>query len=265
MKGFAADYHVHSSFSFDARFSPARMVEGALEKGIGEICFTEHKDLDPFYNETGYYKDGPYSAEIAALQEKYRGRIVIKKGVEVDYQSSTEKEFQEFLGRHSFDFVLASVHALEHCFVDEGYFQGRSPGKVYEDYLREVLALSRLQSFDVLGHLDYFTRFSPEDHPFDPARHQGILREILKNLAKNGRGLELNTSGWRHGIGKPFPSPAILKMFREEGGEVVTIGSDSHHPRDLASRFTQGIELLQDAGFTGIYLFTGRKASKVPF
>ena len=40
------DYHMHSHFSADCSASMEDMVVGAIEKGLKEICFTEHIDYE---------------------------------------------------------------------------------------------------------------------------------------------------------------------------------------------------------------------------
>ena len=39
---YITDYHTHSSCSFDAKFTMAEMVRGAIEAGVDELCFTDH-------------------------------------------------------------------------------------------------------------------------------------------------------------------------------------------------------------------------------
>ena len=40
------DYHMHTVFSFDAQSAPAAMYAAAKQRGLREICFTDHVDLD---------------------------------------------------------------------------------------------------------------------------------------------------------------------------------------------------------------------------
>jgi histidinol-phosphatase (PHP family) len=265
VKRFPADYHLHSSFSYDTKHPARVMVEAAIEKRLGEICFTEHKDLDPDFELTKFYKDEPYTREIDRLAGEFESKIFIRKGIEIDYTSRVTGEFEKFLSTNNFDFVLASVHALEGDFVGPKFFKNHDPKTAYRDYFQEVLALSRLTSFDVVGHLDYVKRFGSKKLPLDPQKHEPVLREILENLIKNGKGLELNTAGWRHELGEPYPSPYILRLYREMGGEIVTLGADAHRPADLAYSFDRGISLLSEIGFNGIYVFKARKPEKIFF
>ena len=42
---FLADYHVHSTCSFDAKNRMAEMARALKQRGIAEVCFTDHADF----------------------------------------------------------------------------------------------------------------------------------------------------------------------------------------------------------------------------
>jgi len=259
------DYHIHSSFSLDSETPAREIVEAAIEKQLCEICLTEHKDIDPYYKWTDYYRDEPFQREVKNLQRQFGKSIKIKKGVEMDFQAEMVEEFENFLQRFDFDFVISSVHALEHEFIGSDFFESRDPDKSHRDYLEEVLSLSRLKSFDVIGHLDYIKRHSWKFLNFEPLRYEKIFREIFSNLIKNKKGLEINTSGFKHVHGQPYPSFELVKIFREMGGEIVTIGSDAHRAQDVGKDIEKGVEVLKKAGFDGFYVFEKRKPLKILF
>lgn len=267
MKKYYIDYHLHSRFSMDSQVKPKEIVEAALERGLSMICFTEHKDTDTSLDEIAldFYRDTTYSEEIKKLQDKYRGALEIGKGVELDFQEETAREGEEFTQSFRFDFVLCSVHALRHRFVDDDFFAQNDPHLVYWEYLEEVRALSRHKFFDVVGHLDYVKRFGSSFLEFEPARYKDIIGEILDNLVKNGKGLELNTAGWRHSHGESYPSEEILKMYRKRGGEIITIGSDAHDRKSVGHALPEAVEMLKKTGFTGVYAFKDRKPEKIDF
>jgi len=259
------DFHIHSMFSEDSNTPTDDVVSSAIERGLSQICFTEHKDLDVFYKGADYYNDGDYSAEIKKLKDKYRGTIEIRKGVEIDFQVGTIPLFEEFLKKYSFDFVLASVHVLSHEFVDDDFFRKNDPDKSYREYLEQVLALSKRTSYNVVGHLDYVKRFGSEFLAFEPEKYRDILVEILGNIIHNNRGIELNTAGWRHPHGESYPSPYILKLYRKMGGEIITIGSDAHVAKHVGSSIGRAIKLLSEVGFDGLYVFRNRIPQKILF
>ncbi len=101
--------------------------------------------------------------------------------------------------------------------------------------------------FDVYGHLDYILRYCPA---IKAARETGtvpeaffqtyfnqnkeIIAEILQCLISRGKGIELNTGGLKYGLGHPNPHEAILSLYRDLGGEIITLGSDAHEEKHLA-------------------------------
>ena len=75
-----------------------------------------------------------------------------------------------------------------------------------------------------------------------------------------GKGIEINTSGLRNPkIKETFPSLKYVKMFRELGGEIISIGSDAHTVEDLGTGTLEGIKLAEEAGFRYIAYFKERK------
>lgn len=259
------DYHIHSRFSEDSSTPTDEIVSSAIKKGLSQICFTEHKDLDVYYKGTDYYKDGDYSTEIERLKNKYQGTIEIRKGIELDFQEGTIPLFEDFLNKYSFDFVIASVHVLRHEFVDDNFFRKNDPDKSYKEYLEQVLVLSKRDSHDVVGHIDYVKRFGSKFLKFDPRKYRDILVEILGRIIHNKRGIELNTAGWRHPHGESYPSEYILKLYRDIGGEIITVGSDAHIARHVGFSVKRATKLLEKIGFDGVYAFKNRRPQKILF
>ncbi|MFP4496982.1 MAG: histidinol-phosphatase HisJ family protein [Vulcanimicrobiota bacterium] len=259
------DYHCHSSFSHDSETPMEDMVKQGIKLGIEEICFTEHKDLAPDYEWTGYYDDKKYSDTLNVLKRNYGIKIKIQKGVEVDFQSRTQKQFEKFLLDFDFDFVIASVHAVNGIFIREGFFELVSPKEAFDIYFREVESLSRLKNFSVLGHLDYIKRFNEVYYEEHLVQFMGTIENSLKNLIANKCGLELNLSGFRHGLNQPYPHKEILKMYRKLGGELISIGSDSHKPGQLGKHYEKGIEILKECGFDSFYTWEKKYPWKIRF
>jgi histidinol-phosphatase (PHP family) len=58
-----------------------------------------------------------------------------------------------------------------------------------------------------------------------------------------------------------MPSFDLLKLYKECGGEVITIGSDAHTSADIGAGIAEGQELLRAAGFMYFTVFRERKPS----
>lgn len=61
-----------------------------------------------------------------------------------------------------------------------------------------------------------------------------------------------------------MPSKDILELYKECGGEIVTIGSDAHVPHHVGYNFTEIIELIKSTGFKYITTFDQMKPSFHP-
>ena len=85
---------------------------------------------------------------------------------------------------------------------------------------------------------------------------------ILKTLVERGKALELNASGYRQ-IGEPLPYRYILRMYRELGGELITLGTDAHEPRHMADGLSRAEALLEQLGFRYLTLYKNRKPEQI--
>lgn len=114
--------------------------------------------------------------------------------------------------------------------------------------------------FDVLGHMDYVVRYGKEkEKSYFLQDYAEITDEILRSLIMQGKGIELNTAGFKYGLGFAHPHISILKRYKELGGEVITVGSDAHQPENIAYDFDRAKEVLKDSGFKYYTEFKGRK------
>ena len=87
------------------------------------------------------------------------------------------------------------------------------------------------------------------------------IDEILKELINSGRGIEVNSSGFRRDLGEPHPCFDVIKRYKELGGEILTTGSDAHNKGDVAKDFDKIYALIKEAGFKYVCDFVDRKAS----
>jgi len=90
------------------------------------------------------------------------------------------------------------------------------------------------------------------------------IEPILQKLVERGVGLEINTSGVRQAPREPYPGLAVLTRYRELGGRVLTVGSDSHRVEQLGVGLDTGIKLAKEAGFKELTRFDCRRRVAVP-
>ena len=95
---------------------------------------------------------------------------------------------------------------------------------------------------------------------YDFNEYKEIIEQVLNNIIKNGKGIEVNTSTLRGVVNEAMPSVDILKMYHDLGGKIITVGSDAHKVEDVGAGIKESIQVLKDIGFKYIYTFENRKA-----
>lgn len=252
------DYHVHSSFSDDCHVEMETIVQKGISLGIKEICFTDHIDYEAAIpNVIIEFDNNDYSREVNRLGKKYRDKISIKKGVEMGFQPHILDKCNKFILDGDFDFVLCSLHTVENKDVYLGdLLKDNSPKEAYEKYFQELYyCIEKGAIFSVLAHFDLLKRHV--DYPFDKVFRENfdIIEGIFKKVIYDGKGLEVNTSGFRYKLESPLPSKDLLIFYKELGGEIITLGSDSHGENTLGYNFPYTYELLKNIGFKYLTIY----------
>lgn len=249
------DYHMHSDFSADCETPMERTIESAIKLGLTEICFTEHIDYE-YPDETIVFElDIPkYNEKIKAMQEKYKDQIQIKKGVEIGVQPYLLDRYKALLNKEAFDFIICSMHTTEKKDLHSGnFFSGKTVEEAYEIYYQELYhCVKNFDQYSILGHIDLVKRYTKEK---PTNQFHDIIKQIFDEIIPKGKGIELNTSGYRYNLDGGMPSRDILELYKACGGEILTLGSDSHVETTVAYKFRESLEMFQDIGFKYITTF----------
>lgn len=252
-----ADYHVHSTFSGDAKSDMEDIVKAAISGGLKEICFTEHNDIDFPYpkGEEGMFElnTDSYLYDLLSMRRDYGDKLKIGFGVELGMQTQIAQANADYSKEYDFDFVIFSCHVVngKDPYYPE-YFEGRSEEEALREYfecIRDNLKIYK--DYDVVGHLDYAVRYAPNtDKNYSYKQYRDIIDEILETVIRDGKGLEVNTAGIRkYCLKDVHPVTDILKRYRELGGKIVTVGSDAHAEGDIGADFDRAERALKAAGF----------------
>jgi len=265
------DYHIHSTFSEDGLSPPEECARQAVLRGLTGIIFTEHLEFPPppDYPEPAYYpartlEARTYEEAVRSLRSAWAGTLDIGLGVELGLESHnldawgscTEKDGLEL------DFVLGSLHSVEGRLVQLPEYTSslgaeEAARRYFTRLLEGVRRAAALGACDVVGHLDLVKR-SPAFGPFHLEAYRPLVEEVLRSVVERGLGLEVNTSGLRQCPGEPYPGLKTLRLYRRLGGEIVTVGSDSHTARTVGAGAAEALDLIRAAGFRYLSVFSGR-------
>ena len=196
----------------------------------------------------------------------------LKSGSSVEKEMYAEKvknafrkawnAYKEYVSSYPFDFVIGSVHVVNRMDPYYGeFFEDKTDAEAYRQAFLETLTdIRAIKDFDVLGHIDYIVRYGKEKEKYySYTKFSDEIDEILKYLIAHGKGIELNTAGFKYGLGFCHPHPDILKRYCELGGEIITIGADGHKPEHIAYDFEKVAPILRECGFKYYTEFKERK------
>lgn len=270
---FICDCHTHSKWSFDGCEAIDDMCEQAIKLGISVLTVTDHCEVNgwntPEDSEFGdFSKLIPESIKhLKESQIKYTGKLKLLRGIELGQAVQDLKSADIALSLDNFDFVLASVHNVRN--ERDFYWLEYTPESAKEllyTYFNEILEVVRWNKFDSLSHLTYPLRYITGVHKIniDINEYLPIIDEIFNELIKNGKALEVNSSGLRQEIGVTMPNKFLLTRYYSLGGRLITIGSDAHKVADLGKGINETLYLLKKIGFNNYYYFEKHNPVAVP-
>jgi len=225
------NYHTHTFRCRHASGTAEAYILRAIENGIRHMGFSEHiPHAFPDGFESGHRmltaEVGNYFAELAALREKYKDRIDLKIGFEIEYYPTY---FHEML-QNSLDWGAEYLILGQHYLYDEhpnGCYAGAPTDDVERlaEYVRCVVTAMESGVITYLAHPDLI--------PFtgDPDVYRSAMRTVCEAAIRLDVPLELNFYGIRDY--RKYPNDAFWAIAGETKAPV-TFGFDSH---DLPSAY----------------------------
>ncbi len=228
-----------------------RSCERALELGLPAIAFTEHAEWNKVHPGQHSVDIAGYFDAIERCRAKFKD-LRILAGVELGEPHWFPHETAEVLAAGPLDQVLGSIHCIhmDGGLLDASQFRERPdldfPAAVRE-YFRETLVM--LESglpFETLAHIDYPKRYWLDGAgPYREQDYEPEIRAVLVAAASTGRVLEVNTTRGRI----LCPDIAVVRWWREVGGQAVQYGSDAHDPDKIGEGFKLATQMVEAAGF----------------
>jgi HisJ family histidinol phosphate phosphatase len=206
-----------------------------------------------------------YPNRIADLRKKYKGKINIKYGVELEWmgadlglQWSRSKIFQA----EDSDYVIGSVHFAPEGLPYDGtkeealeLLKIRGSLEAYWDgYFNENIQMIECfgDMIQIIGHIDLpklnvdmpeaLVNFETSSHPL-----ANKFRTLLELIADRNLSLDVNMAGKFKGVGV-YPTQSILRRANELQIPVC-VGTDTHHVRYYGLNFKESLEYIHEAGY----------------
>ena len=259
------DYHIHTSLCNHATGTMEAYVQTAIARGLATLCFLDHLT----FQENGRHNsmkpmEVPMYVDAARrLARKYKGRIDVRVGLEIDFSLRHVDRCMEVVNTFDLDVVGSSIHFLDGEDVvsrRSAWARGElSADRVYPKYLAALESMLDHDYFDVVCHMDLPKKYG--QRPTAPVI-EGFMG-LLEKIRERNLVVELNTNGWYCPVNEAFPSPELLGRCARLGIPVV-VGSDAHAPDAVGRDFDRAADLLRQAGYRTITGFSLRQRENLP-
>ena len=267
MKNFLpVDQHTHTFLCKHAEGKVQDYVDQAVAKGLAGMACTDHVPFADNYD-AKHRMTVPEFAQYRAMCEAVRvpAGYPFMVGVEADYFTDGISGLRDWLKGKDLDVVLGSVHALDTAFtqdvIDKNFWRRADVSGAWRRYFELMGELVRSRVFDVVAHFDVPKRGGPR---LKERELRELVLPILDQMAALDVGLEMNTSGWRHGgVDEPYPGPEVL-AWAAERGVTLSFGSDAHRPEQVGWNFAGALKLARETGFKEYAVFRKREKTLLP-
>ena len=263
------DQHSHTLHSH-AKDTVADMAASAFDKGLEVFGFSEHSPRPKAYNYPNDYRDKlaasfpDYILEVLAEKERYKGRMEILLGLEMDYIPSEEAFVREAAHAYPYEYIIGSVHfqglwGFDYAAADWEPLSEATRGDMFIRYYRDQKRMAETGLFQIAGHPDLIKLFCKPsfDRWLQTSGAQNIVRETLAAFKANNMGMEVSSAAIRKGLGEPYPGPVIMRIARELDLPIV-LGSDTHAVADVAFGLDELAAYAQEFGYTQSVFFSNK-------
>ena len=265
--------HVHSQSSHDSTASVLETARLCAERGILGFAVTDHCDIQ-YYDESITLNSVKGSLDEVTEAQALCPQVKILKGIEVGEGIWDKEHTDKILNSFDFDVVIGSVHAVRYkCYTDPYStidFSKMTSGELDEFltvYFDDVLEMVQTYDCDILAHLTCPLRYivGKYKRKADAQKYKEQIVKILECIIERDISLEINTSGIGTFYGKLMPEEWVIRLYKELGGTLITLGSDAHVSNSVANGFEPAITLLTEIGYDGYYYYENRQSVFVPF
>ncbi|KAK6535584.1 histidinolphosphatase [Orbilia ellipsospora] len=307
-------HHSHSGqFCAHAKDTLEECILAAISKNMRTFALTEHmprsdpRDLYPEEVEANYTPSflssrfAAYYTHALELREKYKDRITLLIGFEVDFiRPSMLAEINQLRENYEFDIFVGSVHHVDEIPIDfsrEVYeaaiatsqsldagvedettfndgkrverFQeieiteSKGEERLFEVYFDTQYAMLTALQPPVIGHFDLI-RLKSDDYSVDLSTMPKVWEKVVRNvkyIAGYGGMVEINSAATRKGWQYPYPGPDVLRVIKEEGVRVV-LSDDSHGTAQVGFGYAKCLEYLEKEGVDEVWYYEWKEAER---
>ncbi|MHA2287616.1 MAG: histidinol-phosphatase HisJ [Promethearchaeota archaeon] len=276
------DWHTHNSLCRHAVGTIEDYIKEAVALNLNVIGISDHFPYEylaselPSLDQIPYeeyamplYDLDSYMLLLEGLREKYMNQIEVRFAFEIDYFKHQDYLLTKHLKKYidKLDYILGSIHVLfgkAGTFAfDDGRFLNKYKeysvnDEIYIEFYNALQDMIKSPTFelDIVTHFDLPKKFDKRAKDQDFVMDKVI--ETLELVKKHDLIIEINSSGLRKKAKEQYPSEEIIREMYQFDIPIV-LGSDAHHPKEVAYKFKEITKLLKKIGYTQLAHYDKRK------
>ncbi len=256
------DLHNHTKLCNHAKGEMEEYIHIAIQKDIKYFGFSDHAPMDfdkkyrMNFNDMQYYEN-----EVKRLKNKYKDKIEILLGYEVDFLPN---HMDKRVLKAKVDYLIGSIHFLNGWGFDNpefiGEYKNKDIDKIWEEYFEAIKNMAKSGLFDIVGHIDLIKVFK-----YLPKKEVKLIaNEAIKEIKKANMVVELNMAGYKKPINELYPSNDILELIKEYD-IPITFGSDAHNSNEICKYEDRLQKIVKKFDFTKCAIFKNRDRVLINF
>ena len=259
------------------------VLEAAVAAGYHTFGVSEHaprsqdRFLYPTERQRGYTVErlaeefDAYAETVAKLSQEFTGRLVVLRGFEAEVvpASSYREEMHAYRDRYEFEYMVGSVHHVKEIPIDgelsdfqRVLVEVGSLEKLAIRYYQSVTEMVEALRPEVVGHLDLVRKNAAPNASLDTPAIRNAADQALDAVVKHNCILDLNTAGYRKGLGSPYPAAWLVRRAHEKDIGFC-FGDDSHGPDQVGAGIDEARRYLLDNGVDQVAVLTRENDSIV--
>lgn len=237
MQTIKTNFHTHCQRCKHALGCEEDYIKSALSSGLTKLGFSDHApypnpDAD-FGNRMDFHELNDYLETVDELSEKYKKKIVIRKGLEIEYLPKYRNYYEELLAKWNVEYLLLGEHFYINARGEYANTYEMTSTEEYVFYARTVVEGMKTGLFKTLAHPDLYLL-----NPYawdDNCKRAADL--IIDTAVSTGTILEYNANGFRRGLRPypdgtryPYPDDRFWHLAAKAPIKVI-VSSDCHEPK----------------------------------
>ena len=225
------NYHAHTSRCHHASGTPEEYIQRAIDAGITHMGFSDHFPLMfPDGHEAKFRvavaEAHDYVDELRRLREKYKNKIDIKIGFEMEYYPSLFEDMMKNALDYGAEYLILGQHFInsetEYPKNRHSILERESEVELAE-YVTGVVEAIKSGAFTYVAHPDVFNFTGSAE------AYKNQMQKICVAAKEYNIPLEINLLGIR--TDRQYPREEFWKIVGKVGSPV-TFGFDAHRAED---------------------------------